>query len=146
MSTNALLMVKLRWPYHYGRIGGQIINLSITRPNITRAVGVVSQFVFEPTQLTMMLFYEFYAISEEPWDTLTSWWSNHPTTRRSTTSFYIFLGDSLISSRHLPDYLGEAIFGPITIYRGNKSVIYITVNCVFPKRTKHITVDCHFVR
>lgn len=42
--------------------------------------------------------------------------------------------------------MGIMIPTPQTIYCDNQTTIYIAINPVFHEHTKHIEVDCHFIR
>ncbi|XP_062075355.1 uncharacterized mitochondrial protein AtMg00810-like [Humulus lupulus] len=103
-------------------------------------------------------------------------WASCPITRRSTTGFCVFLGNYLISwrSKKQPtiskssaeaeyralaataseltwlQYLLRAfqidISAPAFIYCDNSSAIHIANNQTFHERTKHIELDCPFIR
>jgi len=103
-------------------------------------------------------------------------WASCTHTRRSVSGFMIFLGNTLISwkskkqatislssaeaeyrslrrltaelswlSRLLAE-LGLTSITPIPVKCDNLAAIYIAKNPVFHERTKHIELDCHFVR
>jgi len=46
----------------------------------------------------------------------------------------------------LLDELHFPIANPISVFTNSKSSIQITENLVFRERTKHINIDCHFIR
>lgn len=103
-------------------------------------------------------------------------WAGDTVDRKSTTSYCTFLGGSLISwkskkqssvsrssleaeyramttttaeivwLRWLLVELGVPQLNPTPMYYGNQSAIQIACNPVFHERTKHIEIDCHFVR
>lgn len=103
-------------------------------------------------------------------------WAGDPTDRRSTTGYCFFLGDSLISWRSkkqtlvsrssteaeyraladttqeliwlrwLLDDMGVIHSTPTPLCCDNQSAVQIARNDVFHDRTKHIEIDCHFVR
>ena len=103
-------------------------------------------------------------------------WVRDPTDRRSTTGYCFLLGSSLISWRSkkqifvarsstevkyralvdttsellwlrwLLKDLGVSTSSTTPIYCDNQNAIHITHNDVFHERTKHIEIDCHFIR
>ncbi|MCH82966.1 retrovirus-related Pol polyprotein from transposon TNT 1-94, partial [Trifolium medium] len=103
-------------------------------------------------------------------------WANCVDTRISTSGYFFFMGSSLISWRAkkqnivsrssseaehhalpfascelqwllflLQDLGVECTRAPI-LYCDNQSTIHIAANPVFHKHTKHLEIDCHFVR
>ncbi|GJS41311.1 uncharacterized mitochondrial protein-like protein [Tanacetum coccineum] len=103
-------------------------------------------------------------------------WAGDSVTRKSTTGFCVFLGDSLISwkskkqdifskssieaecramavitseivwIRWLLADMGVHITSPTPLYCDNRNAIQIAHNTVFHERTKHTEIDCHFTR
>ncbi|XP_058187678.1 uncharacterized mitochondrial protein AtMg00810-like [Rhododendron vialii] len=103
-------------------------------------------------------------------------WAGDISDRKSTYGFCVFLGDSLISwkskkqsviarftaeaeyramahatsevvwLRWLLSDMGVTISSPTPLFCDNKSAIQIAHNSVFHECTKHIEIDCHFVR
>uniref|UniRef100_A0A2N9HNI8 Uncharacterized protein n=1 Tax=Fagus sylvatica TaxID=28930 RepID=A0A2N9HNI8_FAGSY len=175
----------------YRQLVGSLVYLTVTRPDISYAIHIVSQFMAAPRSLHYTavlrilrylkgtLFHGLH-FSSQPSLTLQAYsdadWAGDPTDRRSTTGYCFLLGDSLISWRSkkqsvvarssteaeyraLADTTTELLWlrwllqdlgidcsTAVPIHCDNRSAIQIAHNDVFHERTKHIEIDCHFVR
>uniref|UniRef100_A0A2N9HIX4 Reverse transcriptase Ty1/copia-type domain-containing protein n=1 Tax=Fagus sylvatica TaxID=28930 RepID=A0A2N9HIX4_FAGSY len=144
----------------YRQLVGSLIYLIVTRPDISYAFHIVSQFMAAPRSLH---YAAVLRILRGPYD------------RRSTTGYCFLLGDSLISWRSkkqsvvtrssteaeyraLADTTAELLWlcwllqdlgvdcsTAVPIHCDNQSAIQIAHNDIFHECTKHIEIDCHFV-
>ncbi|XP_039133201.1 uncharacterized mitochondrial protein AtMg00810-like [Dioscorea cayenensis subsp. rotundata] len=178
-------------PTHYRKIVGSLVYLTMTRPDISFAVHILSQFVSDPRQLHLAalhrviqylkgsirrgIFFPSSSMLNVKGFTDADW-AGCPDSRRSTTGWCMFLGDSLISWKckkqdrvskssteaeyrsmstacseivwlqRLLDELRVKLNEPTQLFVDNMSAIQIANNPVFHERTKHIEVDCHYIR
>ncbi|RVW40069.1 Retrovirus-related Pol polyprotein from transposon RE1 [Vitis vinifera] len=151
-------------PSLYRRLVGSLVYLTVTRPDISY-VGTIFHGLFYSAQSPLVL----RAFSDADW-------AGDPTDRRSTTGYCFLLGSSLISWRSkkqtfvarssteaeyraladttsellwlrwLLKDLGVSTSSATPLYCDNQSAIHIAHNDVFHERTKHIEIDCHFIR
>jgi hypothetical protein len=195
VDTKAKFNASFGNPYHdpseYRSLAGALQYLTFTRPNISYVVQQVFLFMHDPrTQhmsalkriiryiqgtinLGLHLYRSFFNKLISYTD---AYWGGCPDTRRSTSGYYVYLGDNLISwsakrqhtlsrSSAEAQYRGVAnvvsesclirnllleLHCPITkatlVYCDNVSAVYLSDNPVQHQRTKHIEMDIHFVR
>ncbi|XP_075075263.1 uncharacterized protein LOC142162667 [Nicotiana tabacum] len=181
----------LKDPGRYRRLVGKLNYLTITRPDISFAVSVVSQFLQSPCDshwdaAIRILRY----VKGSPGQGLLyenkghadivgysdADWAGSPSDRRSTSGYCILIGGNLISWKSkkqdvvarssveaeyramalatceliwLRQLLQELKIGrdePMKLICDNQAALYIASNPVFHERSKHIEVDCHFIR
>jgi len=175
----------------YRRLVGKLLYLTITRPDISFAVSVVSQFLQEPCQshwdaaIRILryvkrspgtgLLYKDHGHTEIVGYTDADW-AGCPWDRRSTSGYCILFGGNLVSwkskkqnvvarSSAEAEYRAMALGiceliwvkqllielkfykpSPMKLICDNQAALHIASNPVFHERTKHIEVDCHFIR
>jgi hypothetical protein len=195
MDTNLKLMPEdgelVDDPEMYRRLVGKLIYLTITRPDISYAVSIVSQFMTCPRVPHMeavvrilkylknapgrgLLYKSSGHLRIEGYTDAD--WAGSPADRRSTTGYCTFIGGNLVTwkskkqsvvarssaeaeyramahttceltwLRTLLQEFGIPVHGPTPLYCDNQAAIHIANNPVFHERTKHIEVDCHFIR
>ncbi|XP_014506571.1 uncharacterized protein LOC106766352 [Vigna radiata var. radiata] len=175
----------------FKRLIGRLIYHTNTCPDITYAVHRLSQHVASPTKLHHQVAFRILRyIKQTPGQgiflkaintlTLKAYsdldWASCPDSRKSTTGYIVYLGDSPISWRskkqstvsrssseaeyralaqtaceihwliNLLTDLRLPFSQPATIFYDNHSAIKIAINQVFHERTKHIEIDCHLIR
>ncbi|BBN70142.1 RmlC-like cupins superfamily protein [Prunus dulcis] len=181
----------LRDPSQYRRLGGCLIYLTITRPDIMYSIHVLSQFMHTPRRPHMeaalrvlrylkgapgqgLFFSSQNDLSLQAFCDLD--WAGCPMTRRSTMGYCVLLGSSLVSwqtkrqkivSLSSAEAKYRAMTGtccelswlrpllkdlqilhpkPALLHCDNKAALHIAINPVFHERTRHIEMNCHFIR
>ncbi|KAF8651260.1 hypothetical protein HU200_063510 [Digitaria exilis] len=181
----------LQDPTTYHNIVGALQYLTLTRPDLTYAVQQACLHMHDPkdvhwTLVKRILRYvrgtttKGLQLRRSTSPTLVAYsdadWAGCSGTRRSTSGFCVFFGDSLVSwsskrqqivsrssveaeyrgvanavaeccwLRHLLGELHVKIDKATLLYCDNVSAVYLTENPVHHGRTKHIELDVHFVR
>ena len=176
---------------YYQRLVGKLIYLTITRPDITYVVSLVSQFMHAPTVTHLhvvkrILQYLKGSIgrgilmrnngSTQIQGYTDADWAGNALDRKSTTGYCTFVGGNLVTwkskkqnviarssaeaeyramastaceliwLKSLLSDLGFPSNAPMSLMCDNQAAMHIASNPVFHERTKHIEVDCHYVR
>jgi hypothetical protein len=174
----------------YQRLVGKLIYLTVTRPDISFAVSLVSQFMHAPRTTHLeavdrILRYlkkspgQGISMRKNTTNTIVGYsdadWAGSYD-RKSTTGYCTFVGGNLVTwkskkqnvvarssaeaeYRAMASTASELIWikqlledmkitysEPIQMYCDNQAARHIASNPVFHERTKHIEVDCHFIR
>ncbi|CAL1402205.1 unnamed protein product [Linum trigynum] len=175
----------------YRRLVGRRLYLTVTRPDISYAVNILSQFVNRPSpEHVAAAMRVLHYLEKSPGQglffpagghlDLTAYcdadWAGCQATRRSTTGYYVQLGGAPISwrtkkqkvvsrssaeaeyramastvsevlwLRFLLAELGAPQTGPTILHCDNQAALHIAANPIFHERTKHVEMDCYFVR
>ncbi|KAL0336490.1 UNVERIFIED_CONTAM: Retrovirus-related Pol polyprotein from transposon RE2 [Sesamum radiatum] len=175
----------------YRRLVGKLIYLTVTRPDISFAVGLVSQFMDKPRLVHWeaalrilkyikaspgkgLLFKRHGHVKIEAYSDAD--YAGAKDYRKSTSGYCTYVGGNLVTWRskkqttvarssakveyramahttseilclkNLLKELGFMYDDPILMHCDNQAAIHIASNPIFHERTKHIEVDCHFVR
>ncbi|RVW45971.1 Retrovirus-related Pol polyprotein from transposon TNT 1-94 [Vitis vinifera] len=178
-------------PNYYQKLVGKLIYLTITRPDISFAVSLVSQYMHAPTVVHLCMVKRILRYLKKTIgrgivmrrnghiDIIgfsDSDWAGNTIDRRSTTGYCMFVRGNLVSwkskkqpvvarssaeaeyramaaascemvwLKNLLTDLGFSPTSPMKLFCDNQAAMHIAANPVFHERTKHIEVDCHFIR
>ncbi|GKB21450.1 cysteine-rich receptor-like protein kinase 8 [Tanacetum coccineum] len=144
----------LQDPKVYRRYIEKLIYLTITRPDICYTVQLLSQFMQNPTSIHMKAVkHSMRYLLNLPGqgDSPISWKSNKKgvVSRSSAETEYRAMAITCCEITWLTTLLkdlGLKDLHPATLHCDNQAAIHIATNPVFHARTKHIEVDCHYVR
>ncbi|GJV19603.1 retrovirus-related pol polyprotein from transposon TNT 1-94 [Tanacetum coccineum] len=151
-------------PEVYRRSIGQLIYLTVTRPDICYTVQLLSQFMQSPTFVHMQAVKHLlrYLLNSPGQGILLannsavelkaycdSDWASFVVSRSSAEVEYRAMTLTCCEVTWLVNLfkdLGIKDLEPVDLHCDNQAALYIAANPVFHARTKHIEVDCHFVR
>ncbi|GKA86459.1 retrovirus-related pol polyprotein from transposon TNT 1-94 [Tanacetum coccineum] len=137
-------------PKVYRRFIGKLIYLTITKPDICYTMQLLSQFMQNPTSVHMQAVKHLFRYLLNSHGQV-SWKSKKQVvvSRSSAEAEYRAMALTcceVIWLVSLLKDLGLKHLGPVDLKCDNKAALYIAANPVFHARTKHIEIDCHYVR
>ncbi|RVW79188.1 Retrovirus-related Pol polyprotein from transposon RE1 [Vitis vinifera] len=119
----------------YRRLVGRLIYLTVSRPDIAYAVHVLSRFMHQPRKAHMEATFR-----------VVRYLKNAP--GQAEVEYRAMTGAccELTWLRYLLKDLGVLHQEPALLYCDNKASLHIAANPVFHERTRHIEMDCHYIR
>lgn len=177
--------------HYYQRLVGKLIYLTLTRPDISYAVSIVSQFMHAPTMAHLQIVKRILRYlkgsvgrgilmknngNTQVMGYTDSDWAGNALDHKSTTGYCTFVGGNLVTWKRkkqsviarssaeaeyramastaceliwlkgLLSDLGCPSSHPMSLFCDNQAAMHIASNPVFHERTKHIEVDCHYIR
>ncbi|CAM8999360.1 unnamed protein product [Rhodiola kirilowii] len=144
LSTEPLLSD----PLQYQRLIGKLIYMTITRPDLSYPVHILSQFMQQPTTKHLRAAHRVLRyIKGAPAQGL--FFSADSTLQLQAESEYRSMAavccEIIWLARLLAD-MGQSVTTPSPLHCDNKAAIHIAHNPVFHERTKHVEIDCHLIR
>ncbi|XP_015168453.1 uncharacterized mitochondrial protein AtMg00810-like [Solanum tuberosum] len=148
-------------PTHYRKLVGKLNFLTNTRMDIAYSVQHLSQFMQSPREPHLKAAYHVLRylkqdptlgifISNKPDLTVTAYcdsdWATCPDSRKSVSGYLVLMGDSHVSWKSKKQATVSLSSAEAEYRAVSQVAVHIDKNPVFHERTKHIEVDCHFVR
>ncbi|GMI80712.1 cysteine-rich RLK (RECEPTOR-like protein kinase) 8 [Hibiscus trionum] len=139
----------------FQRLIGRLIYLTHTRLDITFAVHTLSQFMQRPKKSHLEAAFRVVrsvtGFCIKLGESLLSWKSKKQSTmsRSSAEAEYrsmVVTASEIVWLQGLFAELKITIEGPAKMLCDSKAALQIVANPVFHERTKHIEIDCHFIR
>ncbi|CAL8133410.1 unnamed protein product [Prunus armeniaca] len=127
---------------HYQRLVGKLIYLTITRPDITYAISLAGNAIDRKSTTGYCTFVG---------GNLVSWKSKKQNViaRSSVEAEYRAMASTACELIWLKGFLSNLGFHSsqsMYLFCDNQAAMHIASNPVFHERTKHIEVDCHYIR
>ncbi|XP_015167014.1 uncharacterized mitochondrial protein AtMg00810-like [Solanum tuberosum] len=145
-------------PSIYRRLVDKLNYLTHTRPDLSFLVITLSQFMQQPCQghfdtaLRVLRYLRLNPDQGQFFNPTSSFflialcdadWASCRDSRRSISGFFISLGGSPVSWKSKKQAFISLSSAELEY---SQAAIYIAKNSMFHERTKHVEVDCHFVR